>query len=227
MKRSLVRKVTDERPSRRQRMPKSRVYRSVAYTGETRLTRTCSGVVSTIEGGGFNIGASGFQAIAFVFNPTGVTIFGSAAVFTVVNLVNAAEIAALWDRVRIDKVEISWDPLCDKSTSGLSTSTPRFLVCNDVNNAATGTTLDDIKQHTDCTVKYGNGPHKWTVKPKFQRLLYYTALSSSYEPASGFVNTDTAIPHYSTHLGIENPGAVSATSVQFNFKFFLTLKNVK
>lgn len=197
------------------------------YTGEVRFTRTASKTLSIADAAGFTVGAGNYDAIAMVFDPTGATIFGSAVNFTTAPLPNAAEIAALWDRLEIVKVEITIDPLCDKSTSGATTATPRMLICNDPNDGSAGTSVDAIRQHSDCKALYGNGPHKWTVYPNHLRLVYYTPLTSSYEPAKGFVNSDTAIPHYGTHLGVINVGSISATSVIFNFKFFLRCKNVK
>lgn len=197
------------------------------YTGEVRFTRTATRTLPLIEGAGFGVGAGSYEAISMVFDPTGVTIFGSAVNFAVSSLPNAAEIAALWDRLEIVKVEITIDPICDKSTTGGLTATPRMLICNDPNDGSAGTTLDSIRQHSDCKPLFGNGPHKWTVYPNHLRLVYYTPLTSSYEPAKGFVNSDTAIPHYGTHLGIANVGGITATSVIFSFKFFLRCKNVK
>jgi len=218
---------TTTRTGSGRRTKKSRIYKTLKYNGEVAFTRSCSAVINIVESVGFSIGGGSYAAMAMVFDPTGVTLFGSAVNFINIPLVNAAEISAMWDRLKIDKVEITFDNIAARATTGFTTSAPKYLISNDCNNGSTGTSVDAIKQHTTCTAKYGEGPHKWTVRPKHQRLVYYTPLTSSYEPASGFVNSDTAIPHYGTHLGIETPAVCLTTYLHLNFKFFLRCKDVK
>lgn len=221
----LVRTVTLPRGGRR--VAKPRLYKTLKYNGEVAFTRTASATINIISTSGFNIGGAGFPAISFAYDPTGVTIFGSSTSFLLAPLINSAEIAALWDRVMIDKVELTMDFIAAKAATGGLTPCPKMFICNDPNNAGTGSTLDFVKQHTTCRALYGERPHKHTVYPKHQRLVYYTALSSSFEPARGFVNSDTAIPHYSTHLALESTGLADATYLSIAFKFFLRAKDVK
>jgi len=199
--------------------------------GPYSLTRTLA--VRLAVGGagsGWNIGGANYQAVSIVFDPTGANIFGSAVNFVNVPMTNAAELAALWDRVRIDKVDITFAPLFDKAdgiATGLNTN-PQIVVCNDYNDGAAGTSVGNILQHSDCKHFVTNESFKWSVKPKFQRLLYYTPLLSSYEPASGFVNSDTAIPHYATHFAIVNTANIGPnTALEITMKYHLTMCNVK
>jgi len=207
---------------RKQRIPKT-----IKYNGEVGIVRTATAALSYTASTGFQLGAGTFSAVAFVFDPTGIVIYGSAIASATIAYDNIAEVSALWDRVMIDKVEISWESVNDKSSTAGALSAPSYLIGNDCNNGATGTSLAAIKQLGDCTTLLGSGPFKWTVRPKFQRLLYFTPTTSSYEPATGYVNSDTAIPHYATHLGVLNPGTVGATTVNFSFKMFLKCKDLK
>jgi len=207
---------------RKQRIPKT-----IKYNGEVGIVRTATMAVSYTSGLGLAIGATNYQAASFVFDPTGVTFYGSSVNFISAPYDNIAEVSALWDRVMIDKVEITWESSTDKNNLPGSLSSPTYLVGNDVNNGITGTTIAAVRQLGDCTTKMGNGPFKWVVKPKFQRLIYFTALASSYEPARGYVNSDTAIPHYSTHLAVMNTASVGASTLNFTFKMFLKCKDLK
>jgi len=212
---------------RRFRYPLQRVPRTLRYTGETSFTRTANVSIAVTSGLGFTIGASAHEALAFTFDPTGVTWYGSSVSFASIPLPNAAEIAALWDMISIDKVEMTITSLYDPSDAGGTTNfAPRMLICNDYNSGVTGTSLSAIQEHSDCkTLNRMN--NKWAVKPKYQRVVYFTAVSSSYEPARGFVNADSAIPHYGTHIGIIERPLVQGGRVNFSFKFFMRAKNVK
>lgn len=203
----------------------------VRYNGEYKLNRTIAlNLQVGTAGVGWRIGASDFPSFAMVFDPTGLTIFGSAVQFNNYPLTNAAELSALWERIRIDKVELTFAPTFDQA-EGIATgfsAVPQYAICNDVNNAAAGTSLGEILQHPDCKHVSTGDQFKWTVKPKYQRQVYYSAISSSYEPATGFVNSDTAIPHYSVHVGLLNQAILSAnTSMLVTAKYFMTLRNVK
>lgn len=220
--RALVRTVTAPRYG-----TKYRIKKSLKWNGEVAFTRTATGTLNLVESQGFAIGGTNFPAIAFVYDPTGVTVFGSAIAFTVLALPNAAEIAALWDRVFIEKVKITIDHIAQRDSSGGLTACPKMLICNDPNNGGTGTSVSAIKEHTDCRPLYGDGPWVHTCYPKHQRLVYYTAATSSFEPTRGYVNADTAIPHYATFLGLEIPGLTAATYMSLTFQFFLRCKDVK
>jgi len=176
-------------------------------------------------GTGFLIGAGAFPAVTFTYDPTGVTIYGSSVAFTTIAMPNASEISALWDLLSIDKVEITMQSVYDPSVS-TNTYVPRMMICNDFNSGATGTSTQAISEHADAKALMSTY-NKWNVKPKYQRVIFYNAVTSSYEPATGFVNSDTAIPHYGTHLGIFDSGSIAGGDLLLSFKFFLRAKNVK
>jgi len=211
----------------KRRSLRSRVPRSLRYDGETRLTRTVYGRVN-LSSAGFEIGASSFGAVNIVYDVAGVTIYGNTTTSVRFDVPNSAEFAALYDLVKIDKVELTWAASVQASSDAVAYRAPRFLICNDFNDGATTVNLAEIQQHSDATSKFNadGTAHKWMVKPKYQRIVYYTALSSSYEPNNGFVNADTAIPHFGTKLGMISQD-FDNSSVDFMFKYFLTLKNIK
>jgi len=218
--------------TRRSRMAVQRVPRTIRYNGENKITRVTSGSIG-YSNGGWIVGAGTSEALNFVFDPTGVTAYIAALTSQNFALPNAAELAALYDHVRIDKVEITWAGNHQAQTAANASAAypPRFLVCNDDNDGIGTATVVQIQQAPNKAFFQADGTQmKWTCYPKYQRIVYLTSLVSNYEASRGFVNTDSAIPHYGVKLGITNIGTMSATTsgfVDFNFKFFLTLKNVK
>lgn len=208
------------------RMLTRSIPRAVRYNGEAAFSRTCNFSINIAAGSGFSIGASSFSALAFTFDPTGLTYYGSGVSFVNVPLTNAAEIAAFWDLVAIDKVEMTMTSIYDPSTAGANTYVPRLVVCNDYNSGATGASLDSIYEKSDCTT-LGSPISKWTVKPKYQRIVYYTSAVSSYEPSKGFINADSAIPHYGVHLGLREFNLLSGGRLNISAKFFIRAKNNK
>ena len=217
--------VKRSRGAPRPRAVARRVPRSLRYNGQTAFTRTTSTAL-VLSPTGFVIGAGNFPAIALVFDPTAMTLFGSALTFTSSALPNAAEIAAFWDLVAIDKVELTFTATFDPSAVTTANLVPRLIVANDYNSGGTGTTLDAIYEHSDCKSLDGMIT-KWSVKPKYQRVIFYNAVTSSYEPGSGFINADTAIPHYGTLLGIRDFASLTSGRLLITAKYFMRAKNTK
>jgi len=196
------------------------------FTGECNFTRSCTLSLATGAGTGWTIGASAFPALCAVFDPTQVTLYGSAVGFISSALPNAAEIAALWDSVEIYKVEVIMDHFQDPTTTGNTTSLPRCVVAVDYDDGQAGTTVDSILQHSDCQY-IASRTSKFTVYPKHQRVIYYNAVTSSYEPARGFVTAGTAIPHFGLHFGITELATLAAGRTTWNFKMFFRAKSTK
>lgn len=208
------------------RTPSVRVPRGLGWRGNCEFTRTTTIALPSTAGLGWTIGASSFPALCAVFDPTGVSLFGSTVSFIGAALPNASEIAAFWDDVFIYKVEVTIDHYNDPATSGQFTGMPRMLVCNDHNDGQAGTTIQRIQQHSDCEIVTSRSK-TWTCYPKHQRLIYYNAVTSSYEPARGFVTAGTAIPHYGVHMGILDAAAILDGRTTFNFKYFMRARHTK
>jgi len=208
------------------------VPRTLRYNGENKITRTIVGSIPYTQAG-FALGATNFQAMSIVFDPTGVIFYGSAVQSTAFALPNASEIAALYDLMRIDKVELVWSNNTAAVSNGgtASNRAAKFLVCNDSNDGVGTTALDQIQQQPNKTFYNTDGTeNKWTCVPKYSRVVYQTALVSNYEPTRGFVNANSTIPHFAIKMGISNLGSIATATTEtmdFTLKFFMTLKHVK
>jgi len=171
--------------------------------------------------------------MSIVFDPTGVIFYGSAVQSTAFALPNASEIAALYDLMRIDKVELVWSNNTAAVSNGgtASNRAAKFLVCNDSNDGVGTTALDQIQQQPNKTFYNTDATeNKWTCVPKYSRVVYQTALVSNYEPTRGFVNANSTIPHFAIKMGISNLGSIATATTEtmdFTLKFFMTLKHVK
>jgi len=205
---------------------------SIRYNGEYKFTRMANGSLTLPTAGvGFSISASNYQAFFMYFSPLTFTCCGSSVNQYQVSVPNASEIQALWDRIRIDKVDVSFSIKNQNVSGNDSTGNARLRlwVAPDYNDGITGVTDQTvIQQNQGCKylVLDGFNEKTVTVYPKYQRIVYYTAVSSSYEPARGFVSTGTDIPHYGLKVGCDL--ASLGTDIMFmNVKFYFTVRNVR
>lgn len=231
--------VTRRRPTKRSRSSTRTVAvsrsvpRTLRYNGENKITRTIVGSIPYTETG-FALGVASFQAMSIVFDPTGATFYGSTTQSANFSLPNAAEISALYDLMRIDKVEFVWSGNTAAVSNGgtiTSNRAAKYLLCNDSNDGIGSTLLDQIQQQPNKTFYDTDGTErKWTCVPKYSRVVYQTAAVSNYEPTRGFVNSNSTIPHYAIKMGIANLGSLgtgTSDRMDFTLKFFMTLKHVK
>jgi len=192
----------------------------------------CNFRISTNTGTGLGVNGTFSPGIFFTFSPVDLTYWGSAVNFTTISVPNAAEYAALWDRIRIDKIDLMFmSNGVDPTYNAAATNTPRLFIANDYTDGTTGNTLAQTQQQEGCTyftcpsgVDYK--PFTWSMKPKYQRVVYYTAVTSDYEPANGFVRNGIEIPHYGVRLAMD-PARVGTGAMEMACKFYFTCDNVK
>lgn len=208
----------------------ARVPRGVRLNGEYKMTRVCH-VQLSCGINGINVGGVSRQGIGLIFNPASVTFVGTAAgPIQQAIIPNYAELSALWERVKIEKVvmqvsQMRTDPVTN--TPG-NVSTPVIYSAFD-NTGVFDNTLAITQQQSGCRSWHAtsNGPDFiQTVVPEYQRIIYYTALLSSYEPAKGFVVSDTEIPHYGIRMAIDN-NFIGEGVLNFRFTYYYCLKDVK
>lgn len=215
---------------RRGRIAVMAVSRSLKYNGTYSLTRTTN-CYAPFTSSGFTIGGSPQLAVGIVFDPTQATIVTTSLGGSIPAAVpNYAEIASLWERVSIDKVVVTIsNRLTDNSAGfGGNVSCPVFYFATDENDVANNT-LAITQQQANCrrwASTSNRDDFEITVYPRYQRIVYYTAGVSSYEPARGFVVSDTAIPHYGLRIASDWI-FVGSSGLNFTFKYFYSCKNVK
>lgn len=206
------------------------VSRSLRYNGPTRITRVANYFVSTTAGSGFYIGTTNFQGVFMTFTPNDFTIWGDVANYVTGSVPNAAELSALYDRVMIEKVVVSMsfkgtDPAASSGANGV----PRIWYAPDYTDGTSGNTISQTQQQGNCrftTLSGDRPPTKVTVYPKFQQVIYYTAVVSAYEPKRGPIASGVSVPHYGLRIAME-PGLVGNGGIEFSVKYYFKLENVK
>ena len=203
--------------------------RGLYVNGEYKLARTCNANLVAAAGTGFTIGAGTYDGFFLTFSPTQVSIWGSAIHVVTAVIPNSAEISSLWDTVRIDKVEIYLSAGGSDQAPTVGVVMPRIYIADDFTDGTTGTTLAQVQQQGNCrwiNLSNDNGIAKHTVYPKHLRVIFFNAVTSSYEPARGFISSGTDVPHYGTRLAVDAT-KLASTGLQMTFKLFFTCKNVK
>jgi len=206
--------------------------RTLRYNGQYSFTRNVTVRISTITTAGIQVIATNFPGIYFTFSPVDVTYYGSSAVFVTTPIPNAGDYSAMFDRIRIDKVEMGFMTNGDDLPyNAAATNPPIFYIANDYTDGTAGNILDQTREQEGCTVfkpTPGNSylPYKWTMRSKFHRIVYFTALVSDYEPANNFVRAGVAIPHYGVRLAVD-PQRLQTGSTDILIKMFFTVDNVK
>jgi len=211
-------------------MTSMRVPRTIKLNGEYKMTRVTNMQI-TYDISGFSVGGTVRPGIGFIFDPTQVTCVSTLVGGTIPATVpNYSEMSALWERVRIDKVvcqvsSVRTDPLAGVAGN---VSTPIVYFAYDETDVY-GNTLSTTQQQAGCRSWHATGnlsDFYFTVYPKYQRIIYYTSTISSYEPAKGFVVSDTAIPHYGLKCCLDN-NLIGSGVLNFRFTYHYTFKDVK
>lgn len=129
----------------RSRVIPRRVPRLLKYNGENKIIRTVTASIP-YSSLGFTLGGSLFEAFNIVFDPSSVTFYGSAIASNSFVIPNASEITALYDRLKIDKVVMTWSSA--QTNSAVSTIinnvAPKVLVANDPNDGIGGSSLVEL-----------------------------------------------------------------------------------
>ena len=198
--------------------------------GEYKMTR-CANLYMPYENGGWRIGTAFYVGIGLVFFPGSIQLVTSTTGQSVTSYIaNYAELAAVWDRVQIEKVFIEVSNKTTDPSGSVSTaiSTPVIFYARD-NTDVINNTLAITQQHGDCKSWHANSnlpDLNFTVYPSYQRIVYYNALLSSYEPTRGHVVSDTEIPHYGVRMAYDTTG-VGSGGLMFRFTYHYSCKNVK
>lgn len=166
----------------------------------------------------------------------------SAFVITFDNLINKDDFTTLYDRYRIDYVQIraqlvnNPNAISVLNTAGgnatASNFYPKLWWCPDYDDGVQET-LDELKQRakTKCIVLQPNKIYKFGFKPAILAQTYRTAVSTGYTPMwKQWVDmAQTNVPHYGIKYVIDalNIDPVGEFKVIFDFKVYFTCKDVR
>jgi len=168
----------------------TRIPGSLRLNGEYRLSRVTD-LRIPFSGTGFTFGATSTAAFGLVFDPSrivAVTTIGGSVISNTVP--NYSEISALWERVMIEKVVIEMQTTSTDPINSVNTGTSPIIYYASDETDIYANTLAITQQQAGCKSFRGNSNLPdcvVTCYPKYQRIIYYTSLLSSYEPARGYV----------------------------------------
>lgn len=175
--------------------------------GYYEITRTSNLYVKIVNGQFTNDAVTiAGEGLGFTFSPQFTrTYLGSNALNTL-PVSNAAELSALFDEIKIKKVEMTFNLGIGTAPATAVSFNPLQIIYAIDDNSVTDSTYVGIQQMSGCKQWYGstsdNGQRKVTIYPKFQRVIYYTALLSGYEPASAYIRSDYDIEHYGLKMAM-------------------------
>jgi len=207
--------------------------------GVYEIVRHTNGTMRITAATGFDNGVATSESIGITFSLQNVRIYAANGI-TVLNtfpVPNSGEIAALWDDVKIDKVEVTisgyTSPSSTPATSNAYLIGNQFMYGTDDNDALS--TLSAVQQLGDCKSMYlianaSSNTRKVTFRPKYQQIIYYTSLSSGYEPKTGYIRSDYDIEHYGLKIArvpMNNVADNANGQMNFSFKFFFKCKGLK
>lgn len=200
------------------------------------ITRMVNFYVKITAGQFSNDLASVFsEGIALTFSPQNIRVYQTSAVTKTIAVPNAAELSAIWDQIKIERVDLQFGlGIGTVASTSVAFNPLQIVMANDDND--TTSTVTEVQQLTGHKMWYGNSGDNsnctMSVKPSYQRLIYYTAALSGYEPARGYVRSDYDIEHYATKLAIVippgTPASVAASgNLAVSAKFTFRCKNLK
>lgn len=234
-------RASSRRPVAKSRVQTARsmVYRSLGYNGTCSLARSVILSIPITKAAGFTISGQTFSEASFTYSPQYLRLRGDSTHELQALIPQAAELAAVWERVKIDRVELSIisNVIDEAITTSMNTpatqNAPKIVLANDFVGPNTGGstgTLTNVLQETGATFYDAAGDQpviRWTCRaPKYERLIAYTEAESDYEPANGFIRTDADIAHHGTRIGLANFAALAGCQMTVFAKFYFTFKNV-
>lgn len=217
----------------------SMVPRGLRYNGSCSLSRSCVLPIRITKSLGFTIQGANFADACFTYSSQYLRIVGDSTHSLSALIPQTAELAAVWERVKIDKVELSIisnltdEHIVSTVDSPALKNAPKIVLANDrvgPNVGGSTGTISNVLQETGATFFDAAGDQpvvKWTCKaPKYSRLIAYTETESDYEPANGFISSVADIQHFGTRIGIANVAAVAGCEIVVFAKFYFSFRSV-
>lgn len=144
---------------------------------------------------------------------------------------NFAELAALFDEIKLDKVEVTFRARQDSGApSGAVTNWATQLATAIDYNDDSPISVSQLREYStfkDNIMEPGGKEHKRIIRPKFVRLVSYTggAGTNGYETAQGYLTPIDSIAHYGLKGYVVGPNGGS--SLFISVKYFYKCKNTR
>lgn len=216
---SKVQKYRSQRARQRFQVP---LYRSMNNRGVHTLTKCASlRMLAHNTGYSFDIGTVFSQNFAIWFTQQDVYIWANASNYSIVSIPGYSDIAALFDEVMIDKIEISIFTGTDPTTS--ANGSGQIILARDYNDKVAPATAGDVQQYADVKVfnMANNFINKMTLYPKFLTYsLDAAGTSTASTPKRGYCRSNLTTDHYGIKGAfINTPPNSQNHTYQFKFTY--------
>jgi hypothetical protein len=142
------------------------------------------------------IGIVSFLNFSIWYTNQSAFIWGNASNYITASIPGYSDLAALFDEVMIDTVEVEF--YCTNLESLTGTGSSVFVLCSDYNDHNAPASVADVLQYKDCKVVQllSTTPYKRKMEPM---MLSYTldsaGVSQPSEPHRGFIRSNLDIEH--------------------------------
>lgn len=183
------------------------------------------------------LSASSFYDLEFTFSLQKVQMYIAGTAFVSWTMPNYADFTSLYDKYRIDWVDVTMTFNGNTHTGGSTQSLPRVFFVED-NDDTNSISLGAIQQYDNLkTFQFGTGEgvmKTFRIHPRPQEMVYYTSTLTGYQQGSNKKFIDTTypdVPQYGAKM-IVDPIVYSASSlvlgsIAFSFKYHITCESTK
>lgn len=239
---AIVRKVSMEPARKRKRAKVSSVPKSLRNYISTRgtpngvheFTRNVWGQFLCSAGGIAIPSGGAIQAeFAMRFDVGGVVFIAGGTSTQTLGL-GYTELSALFDQIKLDKVEIKFMARNDSTQNavGVNSEAIRIATAIDYNDDTpiSETALREYGSFKDAVIEPGGREHRVVLRPKFQQQVTFSggAGTIGFNASSGYVNSSTlgtGVAHYGIKGNVV--GSSAGTNLLISVKYYYKCKNTR
>jgi len=203
----------------------------MALQGDHIMYRTCS-FVNVINSAGFGpgVGSVQFKLFSLWFTNQNAYLWSNASNYTTVAVPGYTDLAALFDEIKIDAIEITVTTGNDPSLAG-TTGSAVLQMATDYNDKNAPTSIGDVQQYQDVRQfrLANNFVYREILRPKFLTYSLDSAGSAQAStPKTGFFRSNLDVEHYGKKgcIVLDAP-STGFSSVLFSFKYKFVCRTAK
>jgi len=138
--------------------------------------------------------------------------------FNLNDLPNVAEFTSLFDQYRINSIKWTLMPRGSSAEAGTNNSACKIFSVLDYDDDTAPTSIDTLLQYENCKTSNSLRDHSRSLRPKFARSVYQSALVTGYGQSSGWLDCDsTLIPHYGIKLAFQGTAGAQIFDVRIQY----------
>jgi len=196
--------------------------RSVTMTKSCEIRMQCN-----TTGYSWNVGLTPSTTFSIWFTPQDVFIWSNTTNYSTVSVPGYTDLAALFDEIMIEKVEIQIFTGNDATTAGSGSA--QIIYCTDYNDKNAPSNTGDVQQYADVRAMNMSNQfiNKMSIRPKFLTFALDSAgITQASTPVRGYTRSNLAVEHYGIKAAFINipPNSMFHT---YQFKFIYKCRTFK